>query len=262
MSFSVASAVQRSNGTWTADLSPDWAVMGNANGGYLMAIAARAMAAESGRQPVTLTAHFLSPGTAGPVTVSVDTIKTGRAFTTMRAELASGDRLVAILTGSFGDLRSLAGPVRVDAQPPALPPPEDCVRVEPAAAGLPPPLTAHVDLRLHPEDASFGEGRPSGRPLFRGWLRPLPADELDEFMLLLAVDVFPPTVFNAAMPVAWTPTLELTAHLRAVPSGGWLRCQFSTRFITGGLLEEDGELWDDEGRLVAQSRQLALIPRG
>jgi acyl-CoA thioesterase len=53
----------------------------------------------------------------------------------------------------------------------------------------------------------------------------------------------------------------LTAHVRARPAPGWLRCVFTTRFVTGGFLEEDGELWDDTGRLVAQSRQLALIPR-
>jgi acyl-CoA thioesterase len=79
---------------------------------------------------------------------------------------------------------------------------------------------------------------------------------------LLVADAFPPTIFNADLPVAWTPTLEMTTHIRSEPEPGWLRCRFSTRFITGGMLEEDGELWDDSGRLVAQSRQLALLPRG
>jgi hypothetical protein len=41
-----------------------------------------------------------------------------------------------------------------------------------------------------------------------------------------------------------------------------LRCKFATHFVTGGFLEEDGEIWDPAGRLVAQSRQLALVPRG
>jgi hypothetical protein len=40
-----------------------------------------------------------------------------------------------------------------------------------------------------------------------------------------------------------------------------MRCRFSTRFVSGGFLEEDGEVWDAAGALVAQSRQLALVPR-
>lgn len=35
---------------------------------------------------------------------------------------------------------------------------------------------------------------------------------------------------------------------------------FTTRFITGGSLEEDGEVWDETDRLVARSRQVALVP--
>jgi acyl-CoA thioesterase len=81
------------------------------------------------------------------------------------------------------------------------------------------------------------------------------------FTLLLVADAFPPAVFNTPLPLAWTPTIEMTTHIRATKVKGWLRCQFSTRFVTGGYLEEDGEIWDESGRLVAQSRQLALLPR-
>lgn len=85
---------------------------------------------------------------------------------------------------------------------------------------------------------------------------------MDAFALMLIADAFPPTVFNARLPVAWVPTVEMTTQIRGIPAKGWLRCKFSTRFITGGVLEEDGEIWDSSGRLVALSRQLALMPRG
>ena len=102
----------------------------------------------------------------------------------------------------------------------------------------------------------------SGPPTVQGWFRFPGGEPVDVLGLLVAVDAFPPTVFRAGLPLAWVPTLELTAHIRARPEPGWLRCTFATRFITGGYLEEDGEVWDSAGRLVAQSRQLALTPRG
>ncbi len=77
-----------------------------------------------------------------------------------------------------------------------------------------------VGLRLHPDDATFATGEQSGRPLMRGWFR-LPDNEcIDSVALLCAVDNPPPTAFNARLPVAWTPTIELTAHIVANPAPG------------------------------------------
>lgn len=264
MNFAGETAVEdHGDGNFSADICEGWDVVGNANGGYLLAIAARAMAAAAGRpDPVALSAHYLSPGRPGPVKLATSVVKTGRRFSTVRASMQSEEKTLIALLGSFGDIAALEGPMRVDAEPPDLPSPEECIRIEPSPAGFPPAMMGKMDLRLHPEDAGFYEGKPSGRPLFRGWFRLNDEEPIDPFALLLAVDAFPPTVFNADMPVSWAPTLELTTHIRGVPEQGWLRCRFSTRFISGGLLEEDGEIWDQSGRLVAQSRQLALMPRG
>lgn len=258
MSLGDASAIVReASDRYAATIEPGWDIVGNANGGYLMAIAARAAAdAAGGRRPVAITAHFLAPGRPGPVHINTHVAKTGRRFTTVSATMVDGSRTLLAMLGSFADARNSANPIeRIEAAPPDMPPPSDCVPIEPAET-FPPPFMGKVELRLHPEDA----GMTSGVPRFRGWFRLRDHEPIDHFGLLVAVDSFPPTIFAAQMPVAWTPTLELTAHVRGLPEPGWLRCEFTTRFISDGYLEEDGEVWDSSGRLVAQSRQLALLP--
>jgi hypothetical protein len=114
---------------------------------------------------------------------------------------------------------------------------------------------------IHPEDvAALAEYR-SGVARVRGWFRLLEDEPADPLSLVLASDAFPPSIFTTKLPVRWTPTLDLHVHIRSSHPGGWLKCQFTTKFVTGGLLEEDGEMWDEDDNLVAQSRQLALVPR-
>ena len=262
MGLATATAVQRTApGTWTGAVEPGWDIGGNANGGYLLTLATRALAEAAGRpDPATVTAHFLAPGRAGPVTVDAAVVRTGRRFATATGTMHDGNRPLLAVLGSFTELRADEGPERVDGGPPALPDPGSCVALE-GTDGFPPPLMDRIDLRLHPDDAGFATGEPSGEALVRGWFRLRDDEPVDALGLLLAADAFPPTIFNARLPVAWTPTLELTVHVRARPVRGWLRCAFRTRYVSAGFLEEDGEVWDATGRLVAQSRQLALVPR-
>jgi acyl-CoA thioesterase len=246
---------------WSGAIAEGWDIAGNANGGYLLAIAARAMSAAIGRpDPVTVTAHFLNPGNPGPVSVAVEITKQGRTFGTATATLAAEDRPLLRVLGTFGELGDQLGPQLVDLEPPPMPSPEKCIPVEPTDT-FPPPFMGKVELRLHPDDATFLRGNPSGHARMRGWFRLRDGEVTDTIALLCAADAFPPTVFNANLPVAWTPTIELTTHVRYRPEPNWLRCRFATHFVSGGFLEEDGEIWDDTGRLVAQSRQLALVPR-
>ena len=263
MGFADDTAVQPAGDCrYVAEVKPGWDIAGNANGGYLLSIAVRAMLRATERpDPVTVTGHFLSPGRLGAAHIATEVVKRGRTLTTATAALveAGGKRVLQVL-GTFGDVSTASGPERVEMAPPDLPPPEACVAVE-AREPFPPPFMGRVDLRLHPDDAGFATGAPSGEPRVRGWFRLRDGEPIDTVGLVLAVDAFPPTAFNARLPVAWTPTIELTAHVRARPAAGWLRCAFTTRFVSGGFLEEDGEVWDDTGHLVAQSRQLALVPR-
>jgi hypothetical protein len=259
--FAAATAVTaRGDGTYAATLVEGWDIAGNANGGYLLAIAARAVTAATGRpDPVSINAHYLAPGHAGLTTVAVEVVRRGARHATASFTLADDDRALVIGVATTTDLGAASGPTLVDATYPELPPPAACGPLEPGDP-LPPPFVGRVEIRLHPDDVPFLGGQPAGVARMRGWMRLRDGEPLDTIALVLAVDAFPPTSFNANLPIGWTPTVELTAHVRRVPQQGWLACSFVTRNISGGYLETDGEIWDASRALVAQSRQLQLVP--
>jgi hypothetical protein len=113
------------------------------------------------------------------------------------------------------------------------------------------------DTRMSP-NTGWLTGVRTGVPEVLGWTRFADGREPDVASLPLFADSFPPAVFELA-PVSWVPTIELTVHVRARPTPGWLRARFETRFLVDGYLEEDGVIWDSSDRIVAQSRQLAML---
>lgn len=258
--FLDATRVTRTDdGRYETEIAPGWDIAGNANGGYLMALAVRAAADAVGRPPLSVTAHYLAPGRPGPAEVLVDVHRDGRRTATAGAVLRGAGGDVLRVLGTFAELRE-EGPAVVDAAPPELPPIEACERISPPAEQS--GFGERIDMVVHPDDACFRAGTPRGVAEFRGWFEFADRQPIDAFGLLVAADAFPPVIFNRGeFPISWAPTLELTVHLRGVPAPGPLRCRFSSRFMQAGMFEEDGEIWDANGTLVAQSRQLALIPR-
>lgn len=240
-----------------------WDIGGNANGGYLMALAANGLRQVAGRpDPVSITAHYLSPGRPGEARVTGTVIKAGRRFATVSGALSSGDRTVIQVLGTFGDLATNAASdfVAVHGTPPSLPPFEACVP-RGSNGQVPVAMMDRLEVRLHPDHVGWLRGERLGVGEMAGWFGFADGRPLDTLSLLLVADALPPAVFNLDIPSGWVPTVELTVHVRAVPAPGPVRCVFRTRFVHGGMFEEDGEVWDATGTLVALSRQLALLPR-
>src|SRR5437763_536625 len=102
-SFAAATAVQPATpGEWAGSIAPGWEIAGNANGGYLLAMAARALAGAAGRpDPVTVTAHYLSPGRTGDVRIATQILKDGKRFATGTATMFAGDRPLLAVLGSL-----------------------------------------------------------------------------------------------------------------------------------------------------------------
>jgi acyl-CoA thioesterase len=252
-------------GRYAADLSAGWLVGGGVNGGYLLAVIGNALRAElpAKPDPIAVSAYYLSASAPGPATVSIDVRRDGGSVATAAADLRQGDdtRITALAT--YGDLGALGDDVRTTAEEPDLPPPDRCVptSMAPPEVRAVAPLMDRFDMRFHPEHVGWAVGEPSGKGVLSAWFRLVDGREPDPVSLLMVVDALPPVTFDLGMP-GWAPTLELTAHVRARPAPGWLKVRHQTRNMAGGMFEEDCEVWDSRGRLVAQSRQLARQPRG
>lgn len=246
-------------GRFTVDVSGRWNVGERPNGGYLTALVARAMAVAAERpDPLSVTTHYLRPPEVGPAEVGVEVVRAGRVHATVQASLeqAGGEQLRALAV--FGDLdasAALPGPLVQAVEPPPILPLEDCVVAERTIE-----LNDRFDVRYDPRTVGWARGEPSGVGEVMAWLRFADGREPDPLALLLVVDVMPPTAFSLGI-TGWVPTVELTTHVRRRPATGWLRIAVRTRLVAGGYLEEDAEVWDAEDRLVAMSRQLALVPR-
>lgn len=250
---------------FTADLSEGWVVGGGVNGGYLLAVignAIRRVLPQDKPDPIAISAYYLSASKPGPATVDLEVRRDGASVATVSADLNQGSTARITALATYGDLGKLGDDVRTTAQPPALPPVEECVpnSFAPPEIHKVAPLMDRFEMVFHPQHVGWAIGSPSGRGELAAWFRLIDGREPDPISLLMVADALPPVTFDLGM-MGWAPTLELTVHVRAKPAPGWLQVRHATRNLAGGMFEEDCEIWDSAGRLVAQSRQLARQPR-
>lgn len=264
--FDVATAVTRTDGGGlTATLDPGWDVGGGVlNGGYLLAIAARAALLESPHpHPVALAASYLRAPAAGPAQLTVAPGPAGR--TLAHSAVVLGDAAGPVITVQATTATLGAGPVDVAVPAPAATPVDDCFSIAEhahlAPAGLAVPgLSQRVDTRVDPLTAGWALGQPGEEPVIRAWLRFADGREPDPLALVTFADALPPTCWAVGR-FGWAPTVQLQVLVRAVPAPGWCLVEARSGEIAGGWIDEDYRIWDSTGRLVAQSRQLARAPR-
>ena len=151
-----------------------------------------------------------------------------------------------VTTGALGDPGD-AGGLSWTGEPPRLPPIGECQDIQDAQG--PRVFSGYVkqvDIRLDPATVGWIHGQPSGTPEMRGYFQLREPREPDAYLLALAVDSLPPVVFGLEV-VGWSPTVELTWHMRALPAPGALRVAARCRHVSGGWFDEEAEVWDSAG---------------
>ena len=248
---------------YTASVSDEWNIGANPNGGYLASIVLRALLAEVDHaKPISVTTHYLRPGVAREMaTVSTEVLRRGRTTSSATGRLVQRGKERLHMVASFGDAE-VDDPELVryndllTIDPVDVPPPEACVSRADLLQGVDLPILGRVEVRIPPELSQPGE---SGQAVTGGWIRFCDGRPPDLATLPLFCDAFPPSPFGLLGRVGWVPTLELTVHVRRPPAPGWILAQLHTQDLRDGLLVEDGVLWDSEGSVVAQCRQLSLL---
>jgi acyl-CoA thioesterase len=264
--FDTATAVTRTDGGGLlAELDPGWEIGGGVlNGGYLLAVVARAALVDSPHpHPVALSASYLRAPAPGPATLTVVPGPAGRTLAHSFVTLSDAGGPALTVNATTATLTSGASAY---SQPmPDVPTVEECSSVAEHGHLAPPGvqvpgLSLRVDTRLDIATAGWASGQPSGEPVLRAWVRLSDGREPDPLALVLFADALPPTSF-AMGAFGWAPTVQLQVLVRALPAPGWCLVEARSSEVAGGWVDEDYRIWDSTGRLVAQSRQLARAPR-
>lgn len=261
--FHAATAVERiGEGGYRVELDPAWSIGSKPNGGYLLAVLARAAADAAGTghpHPSAVSAHFLAAPPPGPAEVLVEPLRTGRSAAQLRATLLASDRRCVEALITCAQLPAAAAPWWNGVPPVELPPEDACFLMPADQPDFPVPLMGVLAERIDPACLGFAVGQPTGRGEMRGWVRLADGSDADPFTLLVAADCLPPATFDLGLVGSWVPTVELTAYLRARPAPGPLRVRLNVRQITDSRVDEVCDVWDSTGALVATAHQLAAV---
>jgi acyl-CoA thioesterase len=265
-SFATDTAVEPvGDGVWGADLSSRWSSLVGIHGGYVAAIAARAIGEAIGdpsRPLRTLSAQFLRSPKPGPVEVEVTIERHGHSLTFASARVTQAGRTVVLVRSTSARAGGAAGEALVfdhhRARPRPAVPPEGW---QPFGTGG---LVRHFEefeVVMDPDVAPFSGG---GAAWLAAWIRPLRDEAIDDAWLVAACDVLPPATFSRTTGPTRAATLDYTVHLTVaapaelVPPGGWVYLDCRAPLAADGMAVEDGALWGPDGTVLAVSRQTRL----
>ena len=248
------------DGRWAVRVSNRWNIDGVPNGGFLMALCLIASGEHiSHPDPLSMTSHFLGPTMPGEAAIATRVIKKGRSLSVSAVDLIQNGRVSVTSLITWGELSTFQGPTGPVLSPPDLS--EESMVRGTIKMPLDSTFITRFDYEMPVEVGRGAFGHPTGKAHARGRMRFADRRPADMLSMPLIADGFPPAIFQLGH-YGWAPTLELTLHFRARPCPGWLTIDLNARHLLNGTFEEDCNVWDSNGDLVAMSRQLGRTLTG
>ena len=238
------------------------------HGGYLMALMHKALTNVLPHSTaISSSVQYLDRIDAAPFELEVEIFKISRGSSSGIVKLMQDDKICTTFTGTCSDFEFMKG--YDDLQKP-LPPlfndkdKQDYVKMnyDNISKGFTPAFIQQLECLVHPDHAwwnresNFNNKDKEARcSAFLEMLGGVP----DQFCLSFYSDILPPVVSNKYGPLGWIPTITLTTHIRQLPTTAEVYADFKATDINKGYFEQDCNIWDLNGILVASSRQLTRI---
>ncbi|RUO23931.1 thioesterase family protein [Aliidiomarina minuta] len=243
------------------NLPEGWAQGRALFGGLTAGIAYQhALQAVESEQPLrAMTVSFVGPLAPGRVQLKRRVLRKGKSVTQISVDIMQSGEvgLSALLT--FG--RSRASVVRVTETPKAQIPPREQGPAFPKSE-LSPEFTQHYDYRVSVGGLPFSNQQTRE---FGGWMRYSQEDSPINIGLFLGlVDAWPPAVLphlsEPAPASSLTWTIEFPEPLPANKSShDWWQYKAYIDYAADGYGHTQAHIWDNEGKLVAISRQTITV---
>ncbi|MET0287148.1 MAG: thioesterase family protein [Polyangiales bacterium] len=262
-------------GRYLATISPNWNIL-YVFGGLTMATAINAATtalAQPDFELLTATATYVAPIKAGPQTLDVRVLRAGKGAAQLVVEMRAGepdDRsqpdLFVVCT--FGPRR--ASDTRfVELRMPDVARPEQVVRPKPPPGVIVGRLAYHYSVEQRPVlgNLPWTTDWEPGPAQWAAWhrLRDTPWLEdgtVDPLTYALAGDMIGPAVRQGQggkAPLTMMISLEINLHVFARTNSEWLLQDAQASQAADGYASGRVNLWDEQGQLVAQATQRAML---
>ena len=238
------------------------------HGGYLMAVMHNALTSILPHSTaISSSVQYLDRIDAAPFELNVEIFKISSGSSSGIVKLKQNEKICTTFTATCSDFEHMKG--YDDLQKP-LPDiykksdKKDYVKMnyDKISKGFTPAFIQQLECLIHPDhawwnrdpnvDMKSNEARCSAFLEMEGGIP-------DQFCLSFYSDILPPVVSNKYGPLGWIPTITLTTHIRQMPTTSKVYADFNASDINKGYFEQDCNIWDLNGNLVASSRQLTRI---